>query len=174
MKYKALAVIPLLESLSVLIIYDTGTMNSSSPVTLDYTLRDLYVLDSDQESLPTLLYCPVRGDKDGPPSPSKFIYHYEPPAAEATGHTWLTMALNILPQRQGFMASKMPLIILNPHAPGPESTPTDLEARVSFSKLRCDQQPILSYTTDPGRVCLERGSSIAVAMPSDYVSKSPA
>ncbi|KAM4059845.1 ATP-grasp domain-containing protein [Hirsutella rhossiliensis] len=151
-------------------------MCTSAPIKLDYTLRDLYDIDNEDESYPTLAFCPVEAKDCAAFSPKKFIYHYGLRTAETVDNSWLALALKILPQRHGFMAGKMPMVVLDLEVTQIEPDigfMNKVDISLTFSRLRHDQRPTVSFTTDPSQVPLKPGSPVAIAMPSDCVSHLP-
>ena len=80
-------------------------MDSTAPIALDYTLRDLYSLDNDAGSQITLIYNPSHLRSRGTSSSAKFTYQY----MLHTGHgkdPGSPLASKIVPQRFGFFSRK--------------------------------------------------------------------
>ncbi|KAL1849061.1 hypothetical protein Plec18167_006839 [Paecilomyces lecythidis] len=152
-------------------------MSSTAPISLDYTLHDLYSLDNDGGPEITLLYYPLQLDCDGTTTPVKFIYQYTLHAGPQRKESSIPLAAKIVPQRYGFSAGKMPLVIPDFSSPSCQdlgSIPTHLDdAYRVFSQLRSDQKPILSLAKSLRTLSLETGGQIAVLLPTDELSRLP-
>jgi hypothetical protein len=143
-----------------------GGVATDSLIVLDYTLRDLFDLDSDGAPPPTYVCHPLGGPNQIVPSLTKFTYHYKFPGNEtSTSHISAKLSAKVSLQRYCFLAGNMPVTILDP---SPAS-----DARTIISRLRHDQQPNVSIISDLDQLQLVPGIRIAVAIPTDRLSHLP-
>lgn len=161
-------------------------MDRAVPITLDYTLRDLYS-DNDEDDLKTtLIYYPLQfGYMHESPS-AKYVYGYTLQSDDEKAASSFAMAANMVPQRYAFSAGQMSLIILDFHSSNKrkeanrkacqiidELPAHQLDIRRTFSQLIPDQQPTLTFANSPESISLASGARIAVLLPTDCLSHLP-
>jgi hypothetical protein len=161
-------------------------MSTPSPITLDYTLHDLYAVDSEDGLNTVLIYYPLQFGHNNEGSSGKFTYGYKVEEEDQDATPSLTMAANLVPQRYAFSAGRMPLVILDIIAQrrldsGSEGDPqvTDsvpahhLDIYQTFAQLQPDQRPIVSFAENPDSIELGLDARIAVLLPTDCLSHLP-
>lgn len=151
-------------------------MASNALITLDYTLCDLYRLDNKGTSLPILIFHRLAAKAHQTTLPTKFIYHPDLKTTDTTIEQGLIdLELRTLPQRYGFSAGRMPLIMPKFDADYGSVSKADpsyqADAYNTFTKLRRDQQPIVRFSMNP--IYMAPSDVIAVAEPSDFLSHLP-
>lgn len=157
-----------------------------SPITLDYTLHDLYSTDSDDDPNTVLIYYPLQFGHNYEGSSAKFAYGYRVENGGENTASSLAMAANMVPQRYAFSAGKMPLVILDflSSEPAGESKEAAQERRCpapthhadiyrTFDQLQPDQQPAVSFAKRPESIELGFETKIAVLLPTDCLSHLP-
>ncbi|RFU76492.1 solid-state culture specific atp-grasp domain [Trichoderma arundinaceum] len=145
-----------------------------APISLDYTLQDQYAQDNDGKSPPDLFYYPFGFHVDGG-LPSRFIYNSGLESEKITADTsaQLTLMVRGISQRYGFSAGRLNMIFPT-FTPGEEEkSPNQIEIERTFSQLRHDQQPKLSFVTGPDSITLGSDTGIAVLVPSDSMLNVP-
>lgn len=148
-------------------------------VVLDYTLHDLYLLDNETAHNIILVYYPVlfkaaRTATSNLLSSVKFAYwdslpknHNDDDGEEADCSV---LAHKIIPQRYGFCAGEMPLVIFEDN----NSTRIKADAHPVFSQLPPGQRPSLIYVENPADIPLQLANSqLAVLFPNDRLSDLP-
>ena len=143
-------------------------------IALDYTLYDLYSLDSDGAPLPVQVFHDRQAHNYGLPS-AKLLYHTGFHVGDVAMDTSKKLSTKTIPQRYGFLAGKMNVVIFGLD-PSPEHNTISADhANVyrTFSQLRYSQQPIVSIVTDPNQLQLTPGTHIAVTLPIDRLSHLP-
>ncbi|KAF4210987.1 hypothetical protein CNMCM8980_008658 [Aspergillus fumigatiaffinis] len=161
-------------------------MNTPSPITLDYTLHDLYAADSEDGLNTVLIYYPLQFGHNHEGTSAKFTYGYNVKEEDEEAASSLTMAANLVPQRYAFSAGRMPLVILDVIAQrrldseseedpqAMDSVPAHhLDIYQTFAQLRPDQRPIVSFAKDPESIELGLDARIAVLLPTDCLSHLP-
>ncbi|EAW23666.1 putative solid-state culture specific protein [Aspergillus fischeri NRRL 181] len=161
-------------------------MSTPSPITLDYTLHDLYAADSEDGLNIVLIYYPLQFGHNHEGKSAKFTYGYKVEEEDEDATSSLTMAANLVPQRYAFSAGRMPLVILDIIAQrrldsGSEGDPqaTDsvpahhLDIYQTFAQLQPDQRPIVSFAENPDSIELGLDARIAVLLPTDCLSHLP-
>lgn len=150
-------------------------MSSLAPICLDYTLHDLYATDNEGEPHPTLIY-DIQPMTRLPSA--KFAYHNKLQAGKTSTDASIALLGSSLMQRRCFLAGNQLVIILESASSqlkrGLESVPehhTDIYR--NFAQLRHDQQPILSFVTNPDVIALELRTPIAVVTPIDPILHLP-
>ena len=149
-------------------------MDSTAPITLDYTLRDLYSLDNDAGSKITLIYNPSHLRSRGTSSSAKFSYQYMLHTGPVKDPGNL-LYNRIVPQRFGFSAGKMPVILLDSDFSSDDQSlgrvpAHHVDACVNFAQIQSDQQPILSFANGPEDILQKEGDQIAALFPTDCLS----
>ncbi|KAJ5102453.1 hypothetical protein N7532_002982 [Penicillium argentinense] len=132
-------------------------MNRTSPITLDYTLHDLYAADSEDGLNGVLVYYSIQLQHNNEGTSTKFAYVYKVEEQGEDATSSLTMAANLVPQRYAFSAGRMPLVILdviaqrklNSASQGdPRAADSVLAHRLNiyqtFSQLQPDQRPMIA------------------------------
>ncbi|KAL4922396.1 hypothetical protein BDW62DRAFT_217284 [Aspergillus aurantiobrunneus] len=149
------------------------------PVTLDYTLRDLY-LDNNQDLNTVLIYYALQFKDHNALSPAKYTYGYTLQNDEDAAS--IAMAAKMVPQRYAFSAGQMPLVILDfdsnkqngaDHEICQKPSVYHTDVRRTFAQLDPDQQPSLTFASSPGSISLDAGAQIAVLLPTDCLSHLP-
>ncbi|KAH8423745.1 putative solid-state culture specific protein [Aspergillus melleus] len=161
-------------------------MNPSSSIILDYTLRDLYSADSNDDPNTVLIYYPLQFGHNNEGTQAKFAYGYRVEEEDEVATSSLAMAANMVPQRYAFSAGKMPLVILDfiaPGQPGGKNSKCSQEADHrpghhldfyrTFAQLQADQQPSVSFAKSPDSIELGLDAKIAVLLPTDCLSHLP-
>ncbi|KAF4266997.1 hypothetical protein KXW39_006191 [Aspergillus fumigatus] len=159
--------------------------STPSPITLDYTLHDLYIASQEDGLNTVLIYYPLQFGHNHEVKSAKFAYGYKVEEEDEFA-TSLTMAANLVPQRYAFSAGRMPLVILDiitqrRLAGGSEgdSRATDsmpahhLDIYQTFAQLHPDQRPIVSFAEDSDRIQLGSDARVAVLLPTDCLSHLP-
>ncbi|KAI9044336.1 putative solid-state culture specific protein [Aspergillus affinis] len=162
-------------------------MNSPSSITLDYTLHDLYTSDSNDDPNTVLIYYPLQFGHNNEGTQAKFAYGYRVEDGDEGATSCLAMAANMVPQRYGFSAGKMPLVILNFISQGQQPGSEDIKRSAevdpmpshlldiyrTFAQLRTDQRPSVSFAKSPDSIELGLDEKIAVLLPTDCLSHLP-
>ncbi|KAJ5088704.1 hypothetical protein N7456_012320 [Penicillium angulare] len=162
-------------------------MYNKSSISLDYTLHDLYAIDSEDGPNIVLIYYPLQFKHGNENARAKFIYEYKVENEDEDATSSLKMAANMVPQRYAFSAGKMPLVILDfiaqksntddePSSPSTSSVPAHhLDIYQTFAQLQPDQRPDVSVANSPASIELLVGSDsrIAVLLPTDCLSNLP-
>ena len=160
-------------------------MDSAVPITLDYTLRDLYS-DSNGDLNTVLIYYPLQFGYTGGSSSTKFAYGYKLEDEDEKAASSDAMAANMVTQRYAFCAGRMPVIILDFHSNNKlndakyetrqimdKLSPHHADILRTFAQLMPDQQPILTFAHSPQSISLDAGAHIAVLLPTDCLSHLP-
>ncbi|OGM48510.1 solid-state culture specific ATP-grasp domain protein [Aspergillus bombycis] len=161
-------------------------MDPAARITLDYTLRDLYSDNNEDDLNMTLIYYPLQFGYLHESSSAKYAYGYTLESDDEKAMSSFTMAANMVPQRYAFSAGQMPLVILDfdstnkqkeanrkPCETIDELPVHHLDIRRTFSQLMPDQQPILTVAISPESISLDPGAQIAVLLPTDCMSHLP-
>ncbi|PKX89333.1 solid-state culture-specific ATP-grasp domain protein [Aspergillus novofumigatus IBT 16806] len=143
-------------------------MDSTPLIRLDYTLYDLYSMDSEGWTNITLVYSFMHE------SAVKFTYQYELQGMHKAAQPSGILEMKLRPQRHGFIAGKMPLAILEADSQCNDQALDTLRADHAdvfrnFAQLSFDQQPVVSFATSSKSIPVEPGAHIAVMFPSDCV-----
>ncbi|KAJ6789353.1 hypothetical protein PWT90_08762 [Aphanocladium album] len=142
-----------------------GGRPAVAPISLDYTMRQLFDQDSDGAPPPTFVHHPLPGGSPEASSSNKFTYHFKLPGSEApTSHVSARLSGRVSSQRYCFSAGKMPVVILDP---------CQAHDAPSFAQLREDQRPNMTTISDLGHLRLDPGSRIVVTIPTDWLSHLP-
>ena len=154
-----------------------------TPIALDYTLRDLYALDNEAKCQPVLVYYRLPFEPHESSLSVKFIYHSSMQAEDITWGAWAALDSKAVPQRYGFTAGQMSLVMPDVDSPGHKQSPGAVpsgyvdahrhDIHSNFARLRHDQQPNVRFATNPDHITLEPGTLIAVAEPCDSMSHLP-
>lgn len=159
----------------------------TDPITLDYTLRDLYSDNDEDDPNTVLVYYPLQIEYDHKSSPTKFTYGYtlQDDNEKTASSTAMAMAANMIPQRYAFSAGQMSLVILdfNSNKQKEENSKTcqvldklpahHVDIHRTFAQLIPDQQPALNFADSPESISLDAGAQIAVLLPTDCLSHLP-
>ncbi|KAJ5173254.1 hypothetical protein N7492_005847 [Penicillium capsulatum] len=153
-------------------------MGGTQFITLDYTLRDLYSDNNDDDDQPVLVYYPLQFGYNHESSTVKFTYGYTLQDDTEKASSSNAMAANMVPQRYAFSAGQMPLVILDFHSKHHSDTskqttghlPHRVDIRRTFNQLRPDQQPALTFATSPENISSDAETKIAVLLPTDCLS----
>ncbi|RDL35778.1 uncharacterized protein BP5553_06390 [Venustampulla echinocandica] len=152
-------------------------MTSTTLITLDYTLRDLYAIDNEGEPIPTLIYDTQPTENCGKTSSGKFTYHTCLQSGETTTDASKALFFKCLVQRRAFLSGSMPVIILNitseQKRPDKSVYQDQLDMYRNFAQLRLDQQPTASFAENADHIALHQKTPLVVARPTDYVSHLP-
>lgn len=154
-------------------------MELSKSISLDYTINDLYAVDNEGEFNIALLYYPLQGDPNGATTAPKFVYQYELEGNMEGPKPPIPLAAKVVPQRYGFSAGKMSLLMpdfdsASCNSPGFDTVPTHLDDTYRvFSQVKPDQQPMLCTVKQLGSLSLDPGSQIAVLLPTDDLAHLP-
>ncbi|KAK2868023.1 hypothetical protein FQN49_003235 [Arthroderma sp. PD_2] len=158
-------------------------MAPNTAIVLDRTLYDLYRLDNEDGVLPALVYNPFKVEKPKTSPTAKFIYHtgfFDPRTAEEdeTVDMLNKLRMRAMPQRNGFGAGNMQIIVLRLELPGldlAQETAQQLEAEVhrNFSQLPRDQQPKVTYLTKLDDIASIPDVLLGVSRPSDALMHLP-
>lgn len=158
----------------------------TDPITLDYTLCDLYSDNDEDDPNTVLVYYPLQIEYNQKSSSTKFTYGYtlqEDDNKKTASST--AMAANMIPQRYAFSAGQMSLVILdfNSKKQNEENSKTcpvmdklpahHVDIHRTFSQLIPDQQPALHFADSPESISLDAGAQIAVLLPTDCLSHLP-
>jgi hypothetical protein len=160
-------------------------MDPPYPITLDYTLHDLYAADSDGLNT-VLIYYPLQFKHNHEGTSAKFAYGYKVEEEDEDSTSSLTMAAKLVPQRYAFSAGRMPLVILdvgaqrklNSESEGDpraaDSVPAHhLDIYQTFTQLQPDQRPIVRFANSPESIELGLDARIAVLLPTNCLSHLP-
>ncbi|KAM3497560.1 hypothetical protein MY10362_009093 [Beauveria mimosiformis] len=148
------------------------SMNCGAPpITLDYTLYDLYALDNDGGPQPTLIFDAWPLESYRMSSSVKFVYHFK--LQEDTDAKTSLLAKNHV-QRRGFVAGNMSLIVLEAGPSDGNQRPEELDTHQAdiqrhFSQLSSDQQPIVDVVTRLDNAPLNSTTLVAVVLPTDPI-----
>ncbi|KAI9370879.1 hypothetical protein BJX61DRAFT_544189 [Aspergillus egyptiacus] len=163
-------------------------MKVPSPITLDYTLHDLYTADCEDGLNTVLIYYPLQFKYSHEGTSAKFAYGYKVDEEDDDHVTSsLAMAANLIPQRYAFSAGRMPLVILDAIAATQSNSEREGDARTAdsvpghhhldihqtFAQLQPDQRPIVSFAKNPASIELGLDARIAVLVPTDSLSHLP-
>jgi hypothetical protein len=161
-------------------------MDPAVPITLDYTLRDLYSEDNGDDLNTVLVYYPLQFGYNHERSSTKFAYGYTLQDDDEKAASSNKLAANMVPQRYAFSAGQMPLVILDfdsrnnrKEANYKTRQTTDklpahhVDMRRTFAQLMPDQQPNLTFVNSPESISLNAGAKIAVLLPTDCLSHLP-
>lgn len=146
-----------------------------APVSLDYTLYDLYAIDNDGNIPPGLFYYPF-GFKVDDPLPVKFVYNMgleTDMKSSAHPSARMEMVVRGLPQRYAFCAGKLHLILPVSTFGEKKESPNQVELEKTFSQIQHDQLPNLSFVTSSDDIILSPETEIAVVVPTDSVLNIP-
>ncbi|PLB46158.1 hypothetical protein P170DRAFT_364812 [Aspergillus steynii IBT 23096] len=155
------------------------------PITLDYTLRDLYSIDSEDDPNNVLIYYPLQFGHNHEGASAKFAYEYRVEDDSEDAASSLTMAANMVPQRYAFSAGKMPLVILDfPSKESDSEIQPDCERKGplplhqidihrTFAQLQHHQRPAVSFAKSPDSIELGLNAKIAVLLPTDCLTHLP-
>lgn len=160
-------------------------MAATSTVTLDYTLRDLYSENNeDDPNLVLIYYLPnFTYNPDG--SLTKFVYGHEVQEGEKEGTP--SIGERLYPQRTAFSAGQMPIVVLDfdSRHKGKEAddrmcqqvtdgqAPHHVDFHRTYSQLPREQQPSVTFANDLGGIHLDAGAQISVQIPTDCLSNLP-
>lgn len=161
-------------------------MDPAVPIKLDYTLRDLYSDNNEDDLNTVLIYYPLQFGYNQERSSTKFAYGYTLQDGDEKAASSIKMAANMVPQRYAFSAGQMPLVILdfdskNNHKEENHKTcqirdklpAHHVDIRRTFAQLMSDQQPNLTFVSSPESIFLDAGAQIAVLLPIDCLSHLP-
>lgn len=152
-------------------------MVSITPITLDYTLCDLYAIDNEGESVPTLIYDTQPTQSCGKTSSGKFTYHTSLQSGNPTTGASTALFFKCLVQRRVFLSGRMPVIILGITSEQKQREETiyrdELDMYRNFSQLRLNQQPIASFVENADHIALHLKTPLVVARPTDCISHMP-
>lgn len=161
-------------------------MNLPSPITLDYTLHDLYSSDTEDGLNTVLIYYPLQFGYNNEGSSAKFAYNYKVEEEDEDATSSLAMAANLIPQRYAFSAGRMPLIILDVVAQRKLNSKSNgvpraadcvpahhLDIYQTFAQLQPNQRPIVRFAESPDSIKLGLDAKIAVLLPTDCLSHLP-
>ncbi|KAJ5687415.1 hypothetical protein N7536_010034 [Penicillium majusculum] len=161
-------------------------MDPALPIKLDYTLRDLYSDNNEDDLNTVLIYYPLQFGYNHERSSTKFAYGYTLQDGDEKAASSIKMAANMVPQRYAFSAGQMPLVILdcdstNNHKEANHKTGQivdklpahHVDIHRTFAQLMPDQRPNLTFVTSPESISLDAGAQIAVLLPTDCLSHLP-
>jgi hypothetical protein len=146
-----------------------------APVSLDYTMYDLYAVDNDGNTRPDLFYYPF-GFKVDESLPVKFVYNFgleTEMKSTADPNALMEMVVRGLAQRYGFFAGKLHIILPISTFGDNKESPNQVELERTFSQMRNDQIPSLSFVTSPADIVLSPEPGIAVVVPTDSILTIP-
>lgn len=155
------------------------------PITLDYTLRDLYSGDDEDDLNIVLVYYPLQLEYNHQSSSTKFTYGYRLQDGNEKRASSTAMAASMVPQRYAFSAGQMPLFILDfdEKKQKEENIKTcqvmdqlpahHVDIHRTFAQLIPDQQPALNFAKSPESISSDAGTQIAVLLPTDCLSHLP-
>lgn len=157
----------------------------ASPVTLDYTLKDLYSLEDGQDPNIVLAFAlpPPRVSVASSLIPSeKFIY--QRPLEYLTKDELAKQLLHNIPLRYGFVSGDMPLVFfeLDPNEHEDNRRRKDLpnmlrphhtDVMEILGQLNPAQQPTVSFVRSPADLVLQQNSRIAILSPMDCLAHLP-
>ncbi|KAL9470907.1 hypothetical protein ACSS6W_008848 [Trichoderma asperelloides] len=146
-----------------------------APISLDYTLYDLYAVDNDGTTRPDLFYYPF-GFKIDEGLPVKFVYNFgleTEMKSTADPNALMEMVVRGLAQRYGFFAGKLHIILPISTFGEKRENPKQVELEKTFSQIQHDQSPNLSFVTSPDDIVLRPETAIAVVVPTDSILKIP-
>ena len=157
----------------------------TNPVTLDYTLHDLYS-DNDEDDLNTVLvYYPLQMKYNPKNSSTIFTYGHSLQDDNEKTASSVAMAANMIPQRYGFSAGQMPLVVLDFGSDKQKEANSEtchimdkprthhVDIRRTFAQLIPEQQPALNFAHSPESISVEAGNKFAVLGPTDCLSHLP-
>lgn len=146
-----------------------------APVSLDYTMYDLYAVDNDSNTRPDLFYYPF-GFKVDESLPVKFVYNFgleTEMKSTADPNALMEMVVRGLAQRYGFFAGKLHIILPISTFGDKKESPNQVELERTFSQIHHDQIPNLSFVTSPADIVLSPETGIAVVVPTDSILTIP-
>ncbi|KAL7919771.1 hypothetical protein ACQKWADRAFT_329384 [Trichoderma austrokoningii] len=146
-----------------------------APVSLDYTLYDLYAVDNDGKTRPDLFYYPF-GFKVDESLPVKFVYNLGLDTeikSTADPNALMEMVVRGLAQRYSFCAGKLHIIFPISTFGDSKESPNQVELEKTFSQIHHDQIPNISFVTSPADVILSPETGIAVVVPTDSILAIP-
>lgn len=158
----------------------------TDPITLDYTLRDLYSDNDEDDPNTILVYYPLQIEYNQKSASAKFTYGYTLQDDNENTASSTAMAANMIPQRYAFSAGQMPLVILDFDSKRqkeennktchvmPDKLPAHhVDIHRTFAQLIPDQQPALNFADSPESISFDAGAQIAVLLPTDCLSHLP-
>ncbi|KAF3481270.1 solid-state culture specific protein [Arthroderma uncinatum] len=152
-------------------------MAPNTAIVLDRTLYDLYRLDNENGIQPTLIYKQFGAYNQGATTGIKFIYNSgfsEPRATrDETTDALDKLRLRASPQRLGFGAGNMQIIVISSELAQEAIKKDEAELHRSFSQLPRDQQPRVTFLTKLDKITLEPGSLLALSRPTDSLMHLP-
>lgn len=162
---------------------DRLKMDTASPISLDYTLHDLYRADTENGPNIVLIYYPLQFKHNHEDTSTKFVYEYKADGENEESTSSITMAAMLVPQRYAFSAGRMPLVILDVSAQiklnsesesenksSENMPPHHLDIYQTFAQLQPDQRPAVSFANSPDSIELGLDAKIAVLLPTDSLS----
>ncbi|CRG82671.1 hypothetical protein PISL3812_00015 [Talaromyces islandicus] len=148
-------------------------MQLKTPITLDYTLYDLYSIDNEQSNT-ILVYNPLQTEDHELLSQSKFTYQFMLQEENNMTDSLKMLSAKLVPQRYGFSAGKMSLIIpdLDVQSSG-NTNPDYTDVFQNLAQLPTCQQPTVGFEKDLRSLNLKPGAHIAAMFPSDSLLHLP-
>ncbi|KAM0471902.1 hypothetical protein ACHAPX_009037 [Trichoderma viride] len=138
-------------------------------------MYDLYAVDNDGNTRPDLFYYPF-GFKVDESLPVKFVYNFgleTEMKSTADPNALMEMVVRGLAQRYGFFAGKLHIILPISTFGDNKESPNQVELERTFSQMRNDQIPSLSFVTSPADIVLSPEPGIAVVVPTDSILTIP-
>jgi hypothetical protein len=148
-------------------------MHLRTPITLDYTLYDLYSIDNEQANT-VLVYNPIQTEDNGVASQAKFTYQYTLQAENKTAESLKMLSAKLVPQRYGFSAGRMSLIIPDLDVQCNDNMHPDYTDVIqNLAQLPTFQQPNVGFEKDLKSLSLRPGAHIAAMFPADCLLHLP-
>ena len=154
-----------------------------SPITLDTTLRDLYAVDTEDESV-VLVYAMPSQQKPmtvGLPVSKKFVGQ-APQCPVDDRNELARIFLQLVPQLCGFLAGHMPLVFFDLDRDVDKTVvpvqsgfmrPYQADAYRVYDSLAKHQRPQLAFVADPSQIPMSANARIAICVPMDCLLPLP-